>query len=243
MRGYNKVDVNSYILEMDRRFKENENKSKDCVNRLQERISELEAENSLLTEQLKSSQFKAEPSLESIEKEDELKPDEKKCENYSCNISSIENKNTYDKLKSELYDKISAQVGNILINAAKNADDIVRQAEKKAKKIVENADDKAEANIDRLTEIMRSLTFEVIQSTNENIENFVKDFYTYVEDAACSSKSLSNELERKYQDMQNKISFYHESLKEGVDNSIKRLYEASQKIDNSKYEIINQNLQ
>lgn len=131
--GYNKQDVNEYIESFSRRYEKNEQDLKKTIEAQKGKIAELEAAckkdgesdriiaelNERLdllkseNEELSSANNKLGVRVSELEKEAEL------------------NKEAYEK--SGIYDKVSDQIGSMIINANAKAESIIGEAELRAK--------------------------------------------------------------------------------------------------------------
>ncbi len=145
MGGYNKADVNGYIESLNSKFFESENESSKKIAELERKIKELENEAGEKNEE------KIKELSEKVEKADRLIVelngliDNLKAENAElekkntelaskmdeCEKTVNENSELYEK--SSKYDKISEQIGSMIVSANARAESIISEAELKAR--------------------------------------------------------------------------------------------------------------
>ncbi|MBR5323028.1 MAG: hypothetical protein IKU48_05740 [Clostridia bacterium] len=145
MGGYNKADVNNYIESLNSKIFESESESRKKIADLEKKIKELEIE----AEQKKEEEIK--DLSEKLEKSDKLIVElngridslksengelEKKNNELAAEIEEYEkaageNNELYEK--SSKYDKISEQIGSMIVSANARAESIVSEAELKAR--------------------------------------------------------------------------------------------------------------
>ncbi len=145
MGGYNKADVNDYIESLNTKIFESENESNKKIAELEKKVKELESEVSQKNEEeIKEIYEKVERAdrlivelnghIDALRQENgelEKKNIElaSKIEEYEKTVS--ETSELYDK--SSKYDKISEQIGSMIVSANARAESIVSEAELKAR--------------------------------------------------------------------------------------------------------------
>lgn len=131
INGYNKDDVNKYIGEMNRRIIEAEEKlrqaeaappdgaSERIIAALREELTEKDAANAALGEEITALKSKLD----------------------EC--SAILDTGEDDAKKARLYEKMSSQIGDLIIQANEAAEAIIGEAKRKAEDVKTRSDDKA----------------------------------------------------------------------------------------------------
>ncbi len=135
------------------------------------------------------------------------------------------NMNQEDELykKSEMYDKISSQIGDILINANSTADSIINSAEAEAAKLRSDTENDAE----KTKQYLSDLSDKIIESFDENIHSIsdkcICDIVNTITDIQYLTNSLIDKINDKNQEISNYISNYkcsaHNIMREKI-NSI-----------------------
>ena len=149
--GYNTQDVNNYIVEFNNRFKKNDEEKERIINELRARINELESEklekNEICSEE-NSSENNAKITELETEKEqlnEKIKELEAEKEQLISKIAELENGQVSDQSiieKSNNYDKVSEQIGAIIMDAGAKAESIKNdakiEAEREKEQLIEN---------------------------------------------------------------------------------------------------------
>lgn len=191
MGGYNKADVNGYIESLNARMFESENESNKKITELEKKIKELEKEvGEKNTEEVKE-------LFEKVEKADKLivelngRIDSLKAENVELEKKNTELVSKIDEFektvtdnselyeKSIKYDKISEQIGSMIVSANARAESIVSEAELKARVAAKNMIDTTVENLNEINEkylneiVAKSVQFtEVFRSLSLEAESF-----------------------------------------------------------------------
>ncbi len=164
MGGYNKADVNGYIESLNSKIFESENESRKIIAELEKKIKELESEVSQKNEQeIKEINEKVETAdrliVELNGHIDRLKQENGELEKKNTELASrideyeknaSENTELYEK--SNKYDKISEQIGSMIVSANARAESIVSEAELKARVAAKTMIDMTVENLNGLNE-------------------------------------------------------------------------------------------
>ena len=129
-RGYNKDDVNAYIEQIHMKFTRRESELRAQMAEVQQMPCQNGANDTALARDLEA----AKEALASAEARNHALMAE--LEALKANVAASEQETAE---KSKLYDSMSAQVGNILIVANSNADQILRDAKAEADKLKADA--------------------------------------------------------------------------------------------------------
>lgn len=123
--GYNTQDVNNYIIEFNNRFKKNDEEKDKIIEELKSKIKELE-ESTVSHEKTEEIPSDISEKIASLESENE---------ELKNKIKELEAKGTADQSvieKSNNYDKVSEQIGAMIMDAGAKAETIVSDAKIKA---------------------------------------------------------------------------------------------------------------
>lgn len=264
--GYNKDDVNSYIMNINNRFSAAEETYKDEIRNLNEQLSlaqENSAALSVASETLINTEHRLSEAQSQIEEKEQLiekyrlqESDmikkinelENRCLSLSETIEKLQkdifvektdeenkldapinpdldiiNENICEKLENEsdrkkilMYDKISAQIGDIMISANKNAEEILKNAEETAKNMIDEGMKRAADTKMEMQNLAEGLISELNRDIKTSTEACIKEFKDYVEEITYNSKIMAGELENKYQEMTGKINYYQNALEESI---------------------------
>ena len=230
--GFNKQDVNEYILEINRRFNESREEYESQKVALKAKIGDLEAANSALNEEITAANTALQTAREDAASTDErLRAAEAEIEALRGQLEAIPESAFHEdpsdpdseSRKAELYDKISSQVGDIMINASRNAEEIIRRAEETAEKMISEGENKISASKEHMRDVMRTVISNLNGDMRTSTEACIREFRDYVEAITSSSKVLVADLEKKYSEMNQRIAYYQSTLEENVGEHIKRL--------------------
>lgn len=193
-RGYNKSDVNEYIEKSNQRFSQAETKYKEEIERLKkelssknsdretERISLLNDEVAKLTDELKT----ARESLDKLNAEKDAA------------VAASD--------KSDIYEKMSSELGNVLILANNDAERMISDAQKKSDEMIENA--KKEA--DDIRSEAKIQAEKLINSVNEKLRvlsaSCIDEYSTAFEDFRTNLKKLTDTMTEKTATLRSDVS-------------------------------------
>ena len=151
---------------------------------------------------------------------------------------SIAAENENASYKPEMYDKISAQIGDILLNANRNADDILAAAKEDAEKIRADAaveaetlrndtyaevtkirsDTESEANYirERLSDTANQLLSQISSDMHVNIDNCIKEVNTCIQEMQYDTEHMLSVLKNRYREMNERIQYYQTCVTDAV---------------------------
>ena len=263
MNGFNKEDVNKYIIDINNEFSAKEEDYKKEIASLSEKLREAsesisktselegrlaEAENNsaLLSDKLiveTDARVNAEKALEEAVKEAqalkealtikeaELTAAEAELNELRTMSEKLNNDDSEDELdtnceKIRLYDELRGNIGDILLNANKNADDIIKDAERKAADLTRVSRERADAAKRRLTVISGRTVAALRKNAILNADNCVREFRAYTDDISHLSRTMTVNLEKKYADLSMKMESLGNELEEGI-KSVLREFDKS----------------
>ena len=177
MSGYNKQDVNSYIEMLSSKYYDAEADSQKKIAELENKVNELEKEKAEKTmidafelEILKADAEKSESLIAELNNTVERLNGEK--DELARQIADLEAKlYEYEKMtevnsevyeKSSKYDKVSEQIGSMIVSANARAEGIVSEAELKARVISNSMIDSV---YEKLTEVNEKYAKEIMTKT------------------------------------------------------------------------------
>ena len=177
MGGYNKQDVNSYIEMLSSKYYDAEADSQKKIAELENKVNELEKEKAEKTmndsfelNTLKADAEKSESLIAELNNTIERLNGEK--DELSKQIADLEAKlYEYEKMtevnsevyeKSSKYDKVSEQIGSMIVSANARAEGIVSEAELKARVISNSMIDSV---YEKLTEVNEKYANEIMTKT------------------------------------------------------------------------------
>ena len=152
------------------------------------------------------------------------------------------NDHTSPAYKLEMYDRISAQLGDILINANRNADDILTAAREEADKLRIDAEIECEqkrsacnAEIEqiraetleeaayireRLSGNAADMLSTVSADLHGNIENCIREMNDAIADMQYDMQALLSKLTSRSGEMNDRISYYQSCVSEGIEKKL-----------------------
>ena len=178
-KGYNKEDVNSYILSLNNTFEENKltyekaireynMRAEDDYRRICELTNELSEADELKRENENSAAIIASLKKELEEKNAQI---EELCATVDSlteanKMQSATNEN--DRMKAEYYDNLCSKAGKILVIASDTAENILNRANEEACKIVGEATTKKDL---------------MLKTFSDSVEDAAEDINTYIRNA------------------------------------------------------------
>lgn len=143
-----------------------------------------------------------------------------------------------DQYKLDMYNKISSQLGDIIINANRTAEEIVSRAKNEAeslKNITENEVREKRALCDaeiskikndseeeaayirkRLSDIAEELLTRVSSDLHNSIDSSVREINTYVSDVQFEIKALATKIEARSDEMYDRLGYYRASVTDSI---------------------------
>lgn len=149
--------------------------------------------------------------------------------------------------KLAMYDKISSQLGDILINANRNADEIIANANDEAEHLRMDAEveceqkrtscdneisrikteTEAEAAYirERLSTAANDLLTEVSADLHGNIDNCIREIISCITDIQYDIKSLLTKISNRSEEMNDRVSYYQSCVTDGIDTKLSEMDE------------------
>lgn len=233
--GYNKEDINNYIREINadfltatREFEDRINSLEKAVRERDDNLSELKKEIGLLSADKKAAEEadalvmalreRCETMAEEVAKlkEDKLASDlreeasARRIEELQSIIDELRQQEEDGELshKAEMYDKMSGQLGRVMLDARENAGEIVAQAQKNAAAVRAEAEtvlSEAEGEAERIIkgaeseracteDKLRRLKVEFGRSAAEIAENIGEEYCALIRDMCGRLQGLSGDV-------------------------------------------------
>ncbi len=147
--------------------------------------------------------------------------------------------------KLEMYDKISAQLGDILINANRNADDILDAARQEAETLrldteTECSQKRAECNAEiaglrieiakeaaalreTLSAGAASMLSDIRTDLHSNVENCIREMNSCVTDMQYEIQTMLARIKKSSDEMNDRIGYYQSSASEGIETRLSEM--------------------
>ena len=251
LSGYNREDVNRYILDLNRRMEEQQDSIRRTSEETEARIADLrkkhdeavsqtaeaqkavsEAENVIaaLREELDHLRHEAENLRNAVSTEtsraaaaeDSLAQAQKTISALEQELSSRPAGEDSTE-KSQKYDQISSQIGDILINANQSADKILTSAHIQASRIVTETEEEANYIRTRLSDTADEMLTAISAQLHLSTENCVTELMTAVREMRDSADSLVRDLEARSRELNARIEYYQSNVSENIETSLSEM--------------------
>lgn len=251
LSGYNREDVNRYILELDRRLEEQQDSLRKTSEEAAAQISDYrqkhddalrqaaeaqkaltEAENviSALREELERLRCENEQMRISVCAETErASAAESALSEAQKSIHALQNElasrpsEEKSSEKSQKYDQISAQIGDILINANQSADTILSSAHAEAARIVTETEEEANYIRTRLSDTADEMLTSISAQLHLSTENCVTELMTAVREMRDSADSMVRDLDARSRELNDRIEYYQSNVSESIEKSLSKM--------------------
>jgi len=242
LSGYNREDVNRYILEMNRNFEEQElalrraaeeaaahldtltaekeelTRAKEEAERViaahRENADRLKEENTLLREKADSAAARLEDAMKKISA---LEAELTECRNTPASAEASE--------KSQKYDQISAQIGDIMIGASSSADKIIAAANAEAGRIMAETEEEAIYIRSRLSDTADEMLTSISGRLHVSTDHCVTELMTALREMRDSASALIRDFEKRSSDLSDKIDYYQSNVSETIAASLAEMDE------------------
>lgn len=232
MSGYNRKDVNAYIIDINRKFEEQEAELCAQITSAEERATQSETAAQTAREDAAAAvqaKEEAEAVLAALrESVDALKEENVRLteEIAALQAKVIEaEKNAVDPESEEIkksmkYDQISAQIGDILINANSSADRIVAAANAEATRIMTETEDEATYIRARLSDAADHMLTHISTELHDSTDHCMSELLTALRDMRDSTGSLLAEFEKRNQELKNKVAYYQNTVNDTIHKAL-----------------------
>ena len=118
------------------------------------------------------------------------------------------------------YDQISAQIGDILINANSSADRIVAAANAEATRIMTETEDEATYIRARLSDAADHMLTHISTELHDSTDHCMSELLTALRDMRDSTGSLLAEFEKRNQELKNKVAYYQNTVNDTIHKAL-----------------------
>lgn len=227
--GYNRTDVNRYILDLNREFADKEQELNRALSAAEAKCKEsdetagqlrADRDNALhsidaLTADLDAARTElaalkaqltaAEEAAAALRKELEERP-----------AASVAD-------KSEKYDQISAQIGDIMISASTSADAIVAAANEQAAKIMSDTEDEANYIRARLSDAADGMLSRISDELHVSTESCYSDLMTVLREMRDNTDHMIRDFEKRSRDLGVKVEYYQSTVSDTIEAVLKEM--------------------
>ena len=208
--GYNREDVNQYILGMSKRFKEAQDASKEKIDALTAKLAKagaLDAEDAAGTEAASMAQ-----TIEALKRENE-----------DLKLALEEAKNAGKVYESAPFDNLSQQIGSILVSANTTASTILTNASSDAEKLRADAENEVtlvKAKLESQSEIVLSKFTAELKSV---LDRCLADLNGAVNEIQSNTATIAADIQRKNRDMNEKVEQYKKMMSDSLSEKLTEL--------------------
>ncbi len=219
--GYNREDVNRYILDINRELQEKSALADDAAARASALGAELETVTADKT------------ALEGIRASLQEAIDQLKEENESLRekLAAVEAENARlvvspeDGDKSQKYDRISAQIGDIMISANTSADAIVAAANDHAAKIISDTETEANDIRARLSDAADDMLAEISGELRSSTESYLYELSSALCEMRDNTSAMVADFQKRSRDLSMKVEYYQTTLSDTVNTALRQMDE------------------
>ena len=239
MSGYNRKDVNAYIIEINRDFEARETEFTSKITSAEESAAEAVKAAEAAREEAKAA-LQAKEEAEAIlaalrESNDAMKEENARLTEQIAalqaklteaeKISAVDPESNEIK-KSMKYDQISAQIGDILINANSSADRIVAAANAEATRIMTETEDEATYIRARLSDAADHMLTHISTELHDSTDHCLSELMNALREMRDCTGALLSDFEKRNLLLKEKVAYYQTSV---TDTIHKALTEMDQK--------------
>lgn len=155
--------------------------------------------------------------------------------------------------KIQMYDRISSQIGDILLGANRDADELLAKAREEAERIRTETNaglekDRAECQAEmtklrqetravasdtqkRLSDTATSLLSDISGEMRVNMESCLKELTTCITEVEYDTATLLQTFEKRYQDMNDRIQYFQSCMQEHIEARLAELMDTEETDD------------
>ena len=227
MSGYNRKDVNAYIIDINRDFEERETNLRAQITAAEESAGKAEAAAQTAQEDLRAAiraKEEAEAILAALRESNEALKEENA--RLTEEIASLQAKaNSVDPESEEIkksmkYDQISAQIGDILINANSSADRIVAAANAEATRIMTEREDEATDMRASLSDAADHMLTHISTELHDSTDHCLSELMTALREMRDSTGALLADFEKRNRELKEKVAYYQHSVNDTIHQAL-----------------------
>ena len=243
LSGYKREDVNAYIIDINREFEEREASLRMQITSAEGRLAEADAAVADAQEKLQAEhreKEQAEAIMSALrESNDALKEENSRLidqvESLRAQLDAITVKlaeaekesaremESDEIKKSVKYDQISAQIGDILINANSSADRIIATANAEATRIMTETEDEATYIRSRLSDAADNMLTHISSELHSSTDHCIDELLTAIREMRDNTSSLLAEFEKRNREMREKVTYYQTSVTENIHRALSEM--------------------
>lgn len=227
--GYNREDVNRYILDLNRDFADKERDSANALAAADANLTEAKQD----VEKLKCEKEAATAEIAALSAEldaaradiSSLKAKLAAAEETSASLRrELETRPVSTNAdKSEKYDQISAQIGDIMISATTSADAIVAAANEQASKIMSETEDEANYIRARLSDAADGMLSRISGELHVSSESCFAELMTALREMRDNTEHMIRDFEKRSHDLGMKVEYYQSTVSETIEAVLKEM--------------------
>ncbi len=233
--GYNREDVNQYILNINRELEEKdsaaaeaEKKAAEAADRITALTADLDAAKAD-KEALEGSRSSLSESVDQLKEENDslrekLAAAEAEKAQLAARLKEMES-SAEEEEKSQKYDRISAQIGDIMISANTSADAIVAAANTHAAKILSDTEIEANAIRTRLNAKATEMLAHISGELHTSADSCACELITALTEMRDNTALLIQDFEKRNRELSHKVEYYQATLTETIRSALKELDE------------------
>ena len=233
MSGYNRKDVNAYIIEINREFEAREAELTAKITSAEESAAEAAKAAETAREEAQAAR-QAKDEAEAIlvtlrESGDALKEENARLSEEIAALqaklaeaekAAIADPESDEIKKSMKYDQISAQIGDILINANSSADRIVAAANAEATRIMTETEDEATYIRARLSDAADRMLTHISTELHASTDHCLGELMTALREMRDNTGALLADFEKRNRDLKEKVAYYQTSLNDTIHKAL-----------------------
>ncbi len=237
LNGYNKSDVSDYIEKMNAEFQSEKFRLQSAIVDTEKLIAEkeaLEAKQKELLDQIEALKLQCAEAekrsemleLQSADKDQLIVAQNDALDKFCNEVEALKSKCTTEEgtapestEKARLYDAMSSQIGDILINANKNAEEILADASKKAESIISEANKRAAENEADAKEQAKKLSDSFLTQIKDSYVEYYAVQKTKVEFQKAKCEELLTLINADKQELDELAEKKHSELSKFIENN------------------------
>lgn len=226
------------------KLREEKGQTEEEVTALKESLRLSEAKAETLEQKLAEMQTQMEAAAAEMQHalEAEKMRAEEEIVRFKAAFTEDENSTGY---KIRMYDKISGQIGDILLGANRNADDILNTAKEDADRMRSETAEELEKNRsdlqseifrirqeteqeaisirERLAEMAETMLSGISEEMHANIENCLKELATCMTEVEYDTETMLQTMQKRYREMNDRIQYYQSCVQDHVEKQLREM--------------------
>lgn len=206
INGYNRDDVNKYILETSKKFKEAQEASKEKIEILTAKLAKLESHDVTKTEELQKNVESLTSTVQSLKEEnDKLKAD--------LAAATVNSEKTGEAAG---YDALSQQIGSILISANTTASTILSNASSDAEKLRADAENELFKVKMKISAEAESVLSKFTAEMTNVLDQCITELQGTVSAVQSETAAITTTIEQKNKEMNEKVECYKKLMRDSL---------------------------